>query len=378
MSVSQGVDEPTGAVPVDREPPRREIKFLPVEQLHLDPENPRLPLSMRGGDDDVIIDWLLRHANIVELMNSIAETGYFPGEPLLVSKAGDSFTVVEGNRRFSAVLLLRDPARAGLKKRAVTAASERKRERYDEIPAVIFDHRSEILEYLGYRHITGVQDWNSLEKARYLKQLVDNMPDLEPAERYRAAARKIGSRSDYVERLLTGLRVQHVIEVQGYWGIPQPEASETNFSVLTTALSYENIAEWVGLDEGWDPEAEGLNLENLQKLTRWIFDKRGGHSRLGESRNLKLLNQVVSHPAALRAFEDERPLQDAARLAAEPLAIFRSALADASTRLREAQENLHEIAIPEAFDREKASEVAGTAVGIHEEVDRRLAAAEAA
>jgi len=214
-----------------------------------------------------------------------------------------------------------------------------------------------------------------LEKARYLRQLVDNMPELTPLEKYRAAARKIGSKADYVERLLTGLAAHQRIEAAGYWGIAQPEATETNFSVLTTALSYENIAEWLGLEEGWDPEVKGLDDAKLEKLTRWIFEKRqGNRTRLGESRNLKLLNQVVAHPVALKAFDtDQRPLQDAARLAAEPLVVFRSALADAETRIREAHDNLKDIAQPEQFDRDKSSAVAASATSLHEEVERKIA-----
>lgn len=358
--------------------PRRAIEWLRVDRLRLDPENPRLPLNLRNADDGIVLDWLLRHANLVELMNSLAETGYFPGEPLLVSIGPDDvFTVVEGNRRFAAILLLRQPERATIKKRAVQAASDRKRDSFDEIPAVIYEHRSEILEYLGYRHITGVQDWNALEKARYLKQLVDAMPDVASAEKYRAAARKIGSRADYVERLLTGLAVHDRIVQHEYWGVEQPGASETNFSVLTTALSYEGIAEWVGLGEGWDPELEGLDEAKLEKLTRWIFEKRGNRTKLGESRNLKLLSQVVVHPKALEAFDvEDRPLQDAVRLAAEPIAVFRAALADAGTRLDEAHKNLREVERAMPFDQQKAAEVSESAAALAAEVNQKLAAGE--
>jgi hypothetical protein len=92
------------------------------------------------------------------------------------------------------------------------------------------------------------------------------MPDIGSDEKYRAAARKIGSRADYVERLLTGLAVHERIVQHEYWGVDQPGASDTNFSVLTTALSYEGIAEWVGLDGGWDPELKGLDEGKLEKL----------------------------------------------------------------------------------------------------------------
>lgn len=40
-------------------------------------------------------------------------------------------------------------------------------------PCIIYDNEADIIDYLGYRHITGVKDWGALEKARYLDRLYD-------------------------------------------------------------------------------------------------------------------------------------------------------------------------------------------------------------
>ena len=82
---------------------------IPLDKLKLDPNNPRLPKSLRvkGASEEEIIEYMLLDASLIELMMAIGENNFFPGEQLLVVKdMGDSYKVVEGNRRLSAVKLL--------------------------------------------------------------------------------------------------------------------------------------------------------------------------------------------------------------------------------------------------------------------------------
>ena len=61
------------------------MALVSVEQLQLDPENPRLPSAADDHRNELsIIQWMVRNENMVELMGSIGAQGYFPGEPLLV------------------------------------------------------------------------------------------------------------------------------------------------------------------------------------------------------------------------------------------------------------------------------------------------------
>jgi hypothetical protein len=75
-----------------------EIVSVPLERLHLDPENPRLPLSVQRGEKD-ILNFIATTTAIEDLVNAIATNDFFPGEPLVVvphSKRQGHFTVVEG------------------------------------------------------------------------------------------------------------------------------------------------------------------------------------------------------------------------------------------------------------------------------------------
>ncbi len=60
------------------------IEYLPVGSLEYDPDNPRLPSSIKGNDVTEVVNWMLTDASIIELMGSIGEKGFFPAEPLLV------------------------------------------------------------------------------------------------------------------------------------------------------------------------------------------------------------------------------------------------------------------------------------------------------
>jgi hypothetical protein len=73
---------------------------------------------------------------------------------------------------------------------------------------------------------------------------------------------------------------------------------------------------------------------------------------------------------------EDRPLQDAVRLAAEPIEVFRTALVDAETRLSEARRNLGEVERAQPFDQKKAGEVAESAAALVVEVNGKLAADE--
>ena len=90
---------------------------VPVEQLRLDPENPRLAGESRSMTDEAIVARLYRAAELDELLQSITANGYMDIEPLVVisdpASRNDKLLVLEGNRRLAALRLLREPALAG-------------------------------------------------------------------------------------------------------------------------------------------------------------------------------------------------------------------------------------------------------------------------
>ena len=103
------------------------------------------------------------------------------------------------------------------------------------------------------------------------------------------------------------------IDIIGCWDKDTPELSydfydieglteETiNFSLLTTAIGYQHIAAYVGLESSQDISQERLN-NKLEVLTHWLFEKdESGRTRLGDSRNIQHLkdndSEMVSDDA---------------------------------------------------------------------------------
>jgi len=80
-------------------------RTLSISELFLDPENPRLPNSLRNSSETEIIDFLLTEHSLIELMLAIGQNGYFQGEQILVVQSNNGYKVVEGNRRLAAVKL---------------------------------------------------------------------------------------------------------------------------------------------------------------------------------------------------------------------------------------------------------------------------------
>lgn len=343
------------------------VQYLAVADLAFDPENPRLPTTVDGHDEAQVFAWMLVDESLTELIGSIGAQGYFPGEPVLVapnSESGPSYVVVEGNRRLAAVKLLADPGRAPVRQQTVERLAQEAAFRPEHLPALVFERRDDILDYLGYRHITGVKEWDPLAKARYLEQLLRRAEARGDTLTDQQMARRIGSRADYVRLLREGLEVyDHVVD-RDFYGIDGVTEDAINFSVLTTALSYENIAGFVGADEdaetGERPEA--LQDENLRDTVEWMF-RRGedGKTVLGESRNLGQLAAVVKSAEARAALRQGVPLADAVLLTDEPLQSFRKAVRQAAGKLKLARTMTHRIGTVEDADLTALSELASLA-----------------
>ena len=283
-------------------------------------------------------------------MNSIGEQGFFIGEPLVVipSKVSTGkFDVVEGNRRLTAVRLLNMPALAPTKKKSVEEASAAATHKPKKVPCLLFRKQEEVLHYLAFRHVTGVQAWNPLQKARYLRRLAttDECKKLPKPDLRRRLAREIGTRPDYVGKLLAGLAVYEALAEQSFFGIPGLEDAEHWYSVLTTAItSYSSIAGFLGLSGVTDDDASKLKQTNLKKLAEWLFRKNAeGVARVRESRDIQKLGRVVANPEALKKFEDGTPLEEADMLTEGPREAFREALRQAKSRMELARDLVHKL-----------------------------------
>lgn len=357
----------------------RQVQRISIDRLLFDTKNPRLPKTTDAGNDAAVIEWMLENANLTELMGSIAEQGYFEGEPLIVipsAKVG-FYEVVEGNRRLTATKLLRNPGLATTKKKAVLAISEAAKNKPAELPCLIFDKRTEVLHFLAYRHITGIEPWKPLQKARYLRQLAETpaFKKLSKEELRKRLAQEIGSNSNYVARLMAALAVyDEIAENNAFFRIPGLTEDDVSFSVLSTALtSFSNIAHFVGLQSPTDDDVSKLKKKELEQLTRWLFEENSeGVARVAESRELKVLNRVLANSAARDKFISGTPLAEADFLTEGPSEAFRESIRSAKERLSIARDCAHLVTDYTAADSETLSELLSMVRFLHVNVQDRL------
>lgn len=319
-------------------------KVLRTNELLFDPENPRFPREISSGADNVILEKMIRDERVAEIMQSVGVQGYFEGEPLLVAQVPDSdhYYVVEGNRRLAALKLLNGELETPKRLKSVISIIDDASEKPDKIPCIIFSERKDILRYLGFRHITGIKAWGPLAKARYLKQLREDIYADEPEdEQLKMLAKEIGSRSDYVGTMLTGLELYDKAKDSEFFNLPGINEKSIEFTLLTTAIGYRNISDYIGLDSKVDTLCESVEEERLKDVFSWIYSQdQQGNTIVSDSRKLKDLAAVVANHDAVSNLKKKGDLNEAFLMTEGPQVAFSQMLESAKKRLSLAYETL--------------------------------------
>ena len=314
-------------------------KDLPVKHLFLDPRNPRLAgedLAVDQQDEIVKILWQDRAVN--ELVDSIAASGYWKHEELFAAKEGGKLVVIEGNRRLAAVKLLTDDAlrnRIGISGFPTLSAADR--QKLETLP-VIECRREDVWQYIGFKHVNGPQDWDSIAKAEYIARVYNE---------YRVPldqiARTIGDRHDTVRRLYRGLMVLQQAERTGKFDLRDRYNTRFAYSHLWTGLGYENIQRFLGLtvDKGFQPNPiPRSNLEHLRELCLWLYGSKNEHKEpivRSQNPDLRKLDEALGSENGVAALRSGLPLETALKASRGDERLLREALVLAEQKLKEAR-----------------------------------------
>jgi hypothetical protein len=271
-----------------------------LDELELDPENPRLPEDEQVTDQRDLIATLAADYSLTEIARSFIDNGYFQEEPLIAVKIGDRFRVVEGNRRLATLKLLTNPTL--LKSLALggdwTELSQQfEKQPIEKIPMLVYEKRDQIVPYLGFRHISGVKQWDPREKARFIDSLLKD-----GTRSFAEVARIVGSNSQSVRDSYLAYRLMR--QARDKFEIDTSRL-EDEFGVLLRAVSSAAIKSHLGVDTAQATPTslrEPLRPDHVQEtreIVDWIFGSHDNLPVIRESRQLTDLGKIIEDPHAL-------------------------------------------------------------------------------
>jgi len=294
-----------------------EIKYSSVEDLFLDPMNPRLGRGNTGAAVrqakivDLMKDWTLD-----ELAVSFIENGFWPQEALIVVReklyGKSSLVVVEGNRRLAALKLLKDAASGSIKDRKwleIVDGLKPSAALFKRIPYIEVDARADVDAFLGFRHVTGIKEWKPAEKAEYIAKLVED------GSTYREVMRKIGSKTPTVRQNYISYRL--LLQMEEVDELSTDEVEE-RFSVLFLSLRTEGVQKYLQIDIQAEPgEAQNpvprSHLKQLSNFALWLFGTSTKPPIVRDSRQVDQFGQVLLSKKAIEYLErTPRPSFEAA------------------------------------------------------------------
>jgi hypothetical protein len=296
--------------------------------LLLDPDNPRLPPSVTPRSQDSLVALLATDYSLLEIGQSIADNGFFEEEPLAAIREGRAtppYTVIEGNRRLAALKLLSDDSlRRRLSGRLKAEMAEwRKlgdgmRARVEDVPVVMYERREQLLTFMGFRHITGVQPWEPLAKARFINSLVE-VYGMDFAQ----AALRIGSKPAHVKRSYLGYRTYLEAKSAGV----DTSSVEKSYGVFTRAMYSAPLKTHIGITPSREETSDPAKLRKpvptkllpqLGELVSWVAGTASQPAVINDSRQITELGNVVASPEALAMLRASRDLQRSSELTSGP------------------------------------------------------------
>ena len=317
----------------------KEIRMMTVSDLEFDLDNPRLvefDLSPNATEDEVI-QILWEAMDVKEVMMSIAASGFFPHEPLIIAEEKGKNVVIEGNRRLAAVKVLLNPEVAKSYAQKVPPLTDGEKTALTELPAVI-GSREGAWRYLGFKHVNGPAKWSSYAKSQYIadvhRKFNIGLEDI---------ARQIGDTHKTVQRLYRGLMVIEQAEQMKVFNREDCWYNHFSFSHLYTGITYPGISGFIGLRSETDEQPEPVPAEKeqeLRELCLWLYGSKKEETRpviQTQNPHLRHLDAVVANREALAALRDGYGLEIAFEASRPSSNVFEESLLAAKRNLEKAR-----------------------------------------
>lgn len=285
------------------------LQHLPLADLILDPQNPRLPREVRGTDDQAVLAiYIARRYNAIEVARSIASNGFFESEPLIAIADGANWRVVEGNRRLTALKGLSDP---DLREKFSNARDwdriANKANVPNLIPVVVAAKERDIWPIIGYRHISGIEPWDPYAKAQFIADRVDSNVSWDDV------AILVGESETSVRSHYRNFKVNE--QARNEFDIDVSEV-EDQFGTFTRAMQSKSVRAYINAPAPRDVQKRNAPLPSNKKkstkeLLSWVFGVDGEDAVIEESRDLQELGIVLQDRSATEVLKKTRDLTEA-------------------------------------------------------------------
>ena len=322
-----------------------------VELLHFDTRNPRFTPDKRpeDGTDQAVISKLASTADLSELVQSIATSGYINIEPLIVVVRDDTLVVLEGNRRLAAIKCLRNPGYAEGARLTVPEFGEDVERSLDRISVYRVAKEDDARALIGFKHINGPQGWDAYAKAQYAGSWLDAENEKENSLTLVDIANRMGDKHATIHRMVTALFVLRQAEEENVYSVDDRQKKSFSFSHLYTGLSYDEFTNYLAMekpDRAVDPSRTPVpeaKFPKLRNLLVWLYGSKDDDVQpviRTQNPDLKTLRHVLGSRAATVELEERGDL-GAAHITATPKSLrFSNHLLQANAELQKAQETL--------------------------------------
>ena len=291
----------------------RELKHATLGELNLDPMNPRLGRHRmsRARSQDSVLE-MMQAWVLDELANSHIESGgFWAHEPLIAVReelyGQECLVVVEGNRRLAALKQLNAAIEGQPVSRKWTeiVSGVRIPERlFDRIPYVLAGSRADVQAFLGFRHVTGIKQWDVDEKAAFIASMID-----EGKLSYQQVAKKVGSNAPTVRKHYVGYRV--LLQAENTVKDFRPETAYKRFAILYMTLATVGAQQYLDIDFLVAPQklkepVPKKRLRQLAHFCRWLFGTSEVPNIVADTRRAADFGVILESQEAVQYLESSR------------------------------------------------------------------------
>ncbi|MFO3797467.1 MAG: hypothetical protein ACK8QZ_09330, partial [Anaerolineales bacterium] len=179
---------------------------------------------------------------------------------------------------------------------------------FDSVPYLLMPDRKAIDVFLGFRHVTGIKEWQPAEKAEYIAFLIDDR-----AMTYQEVMRKIGSKTEAVRRNYIAFRL--LVQMKDTEGVDADSVLK-KFSVLFLSLRTSGVQQFLNININAEPDEARIPVSNdhvddLKDFSRWLFGDDSTLPIVPDSRQVDRFGKVLQSQEAVRYLRSlKRPSLD--------------------------------------------------------------------